>query len=143
MSQAAERTRTAWTRLLGEEGGAIAEVLLNTLAPFQKEIEHHFARERQRHFSGIMALYLEGFNRLRYTGSTLRDQIPMLPRAQARVETPREWDLHEFACACSAAASQQHLDARVKPLSNRPLVEADSLPISFPILCDSARGGIP
>lgn len=139
MTQAVERTGAAWTRLLGEEGAAIAAVLLNTLEPYQKEIEHHFARERQRHFSGIMALYLEGFNRLRYTGSTLRDQIPMLPRAQARVETPREWDLDEFARACSAAASQQHLDARFKALSNRLLVEADTLGIPLQMLGEATE----
>jgi hypothetical protein len=136
MTQAVERTRTAWARLLGEEGAAVAEVLLNTLEPYQKEIEHHFARERQRHFSGIMALYLDSFNRLRYAGSTLRDQIPMMPRVQSRVETPREWDLDEFARACSAAAGQQHLDARLRALSDRLLVEADSLGIPVQMLGD-------
>ena len=136
MAQAVERTRLAWSRLLGEEATATASVLLNTLDPYQKEIEHHFARERQRHFSGIMALYLEGFNRLRYAGSTLRDQIPMMPRVQSRVETPREWDLDEFARACSAAAGQQHLDARLKALSNRLLVEADALGIPLQMLGD-------
>jgi hypothetical protein len=111
-------------------------VLLNTLEPYQKETEHHFARERQRHFSGIMALYLDSFNRLRYAGSTLRDQIPMMPRVQSRVETPKEWDLDEFARACSAAAAQQHLDARLKALSDRLLVEADSLGIAVQMLGD-------
>jgi hypothetical protein len=136
MSQAVERTRSAWSRMLGEEAGATAAVLINTLEPYQKEIEHHFARERQRHFSGIMALYLEGFNRLRYAGSTLRDQIPMVPRAQTRVETPKEWDLDEFARACSAAASQQHLEARIKALTNRLLVEADTLGVPLQMLGD-------
>jgi hypothetical protein len=129
LTQPVERTRAAWSRLVGEEAAGTSHVLLNTLEPYQKEIEHHFARARQRHFTGIMALYLEGFNRLRYAGSTLRDSIPMIPKAQTRVETPREWDLDEFARACSAAASQQHLDSRLKALSNRLVVEADTLGI--------------
>jgi energy-coupling factor transporter ATP-binding protein EcfA2 len=139
MSQAVERTRAAWGRLVEDEAAATAAVLLNTLDPYQKEIEHHFARERQRHFSGIMALYLEGFNRMRYAGSTLRDQIPMLPRASTRVETPREWDLAEFARACSAAAAQQHLDARFKALSNRLLVEADTLGLPLQMLGEATE----
>jgi hypothetical protein len=139
MAQAIERSRLAWTRMLGEEAAATSDVLLNTLEPYQKEIEHHFARQRQRHFSGIMALYLEGFNRLRYAGSTLRDQIPMLPKSTARVETPREWDLDEFARACSATAAQQHLDARQKALGNRLLLEADALGIPLQMLGDATE----
>jgi hypothetical protein len=139
MSTAVERTRAAWSRIVAEEAAATASVLLNTLDPYQKEIEHHFARQRQRHFSGIMAVYLDAFNRMRYAGSTLRDQIPMLPRASTRVETPREWDLDEFARACSAAASQQHLDARFKALSNRLLVEADTLGIPLQMLGDATE----
>jgi hypothetical protein len=139
MSPAVERTRTAWSRILGEEAAATANVLLTTLDPYQKEIEHHFARQRQRHFSGLMALYLEGFNRLRYAGSTLRDQIPMVPRLQTRVETPREWDLDEFARACSSAAAQQHLDSRLKALSNRLLVEADSVGVPLQMLSEATE----
>ena len=139
MTQAIERTRTAWAQIVGEEAASTASVLVNTLEPYQKEIEHHFARERQRHFSGVMALYLEGFNRLRYAGSTLRDSIPMIPKAQTRVETPREWDLDEFARACSAAASQQHLDARLKALSNRLVVEADTLGIPLQMLGEATE----
>jgi hypothetical protein len=134
LTAAIERTRAAWSRLIGEEAAATAAVLLNTLDPYQKEIEHHFTRQRQRHFSGIMALYLEAFNRMRYAGSTLRDQIPMMPKVSTRVETPREWDLDEFARACSAAAAQQHLDARFKALSNRLLVEADAIGIPLQML---------
>jgi energy-coupling factor transporter ATP-binding protein EcfA2 len=139
MNHAVERTRSAWARLLHEEAAATAGVLLNTLEPYQKEIEHHFARQRQRHFSGIMALYLEGFNRLRYAGSTLRDQIPLMPKSSTRVETPKEWDLDEFARACSATAAQQHLEARLKALSNRLLVEADALGVPLQMLGDATE----
>jgi hypothetical protein len=125
LTTAADRTRLAWNRAIDEEAGSAASVLLNTLQPYAKEIEHHFAHERQRHFHGVMALYLQGINRLRYAGSTLRDHIPLAPRSNSPVETPREWDLATFTRACSAAAAEQHLDARMKALANRLLVEAD------------------
>jgi hypothetical protein len=139
LTQAIERTAASWSRLVGAEAAETASVLLNTLDPYQKEIEHHFARQRQRHFSGMMALYLDAFHRLRYAGSTLRDQIPMIPKTQTRVETPREWDLDEFARACSAAAAQQHLDARFKALSNRLVVEADALGLPLQTLSDATE----
>jgi hypothetical protein len=52
------------------------------------------------------------------------------------VETPPTWDLDAFARACSAAAAQQHLDSRLKALSNRLLVEADSLGIPLPLISE-------
>ncbi len=76
LSDAAERIRPAWSRQLSDEAEADASVLLNTLDPYQKEIEHHFSSERQQHFGGLMSWYLQLFNKLRYTGSTLRDQLP-------------------------------------------------------------------
>src|SRR6185369_992281 len=72
LTDASERIRSAWSRQLGDEADAAASVLLNTLDPYQKEIEHHFAAERQKRFSGLMNWYLQAFNKLRYTGSTLR-----------------------------------------------------------------------
>ncbi len=130
---AAERIETAWTRLVGTEAEAVAGVLLNTIEPYQKEVEHHFADERQHKFTGPMAAYLYGLNRIRYLGSTLTSRMPVLKDA-VKVETPPAWDLDAFARACSAAAAQQHLDARIKALSNRLLVEADELGIPLHLL---------
>ncbi|MBI2805068.1 MAG: 50S ribosome-binding GTPase [Planctomycetes bacterium] len=138
LSEPAERIRSAWTRMLGDEAEGAASVLLNTLDPYQKEIEHHFATERQKHFTGLMAWYLHAFNRLRYTGSTLRDQIPFAGRSSA-VRTPQEWDLARFTEACSAAASEQHLQSRLKALTNRLLVEADTLGIPLGLLSEPAE----
>jgi hypothetical protein len=121
----AERTRTTWERLLADEATAGAAILLNTLEPYQKEIEHHFAMDRQGRFRGLMAAYLRFFNRMKYAGSTLRDRIPFLPRTASRVQTPATWDLAQFTRACSSAASDRHLDVRGKALANRLLVEAD------------------
>src|SRR5439155_6661050 len=105
--------------------GATAQVLLDTLEPFQREVEHHFAAERQRHFRGIMGGYLQFFNRMKYAGSQLRDRIPFAPRFGASVAEQTKLDLGEFTRACSAAASERHLDARRKALANRLLLEAD------------------
>src|SRR5215472_17502381 len=71
----AERTRAAWTTPLVEEAAATSDVLLNTLEPYQREIEHHFALEEQRRFHGIMGWYLHLFTRAKYVGSTLRERL--------------------------------------------------------------------
>ena len=134
LTEAGERIRHSWARLLGDEANADAAVLLNTLDPYQKEIEHHFASERQKRFSGIMGWYLQAFNKLRYAGSSLRDQIPFAGRGA--VQTPQEWDLARFTQACSAAASEQHLQSRLKALTNRLLVEADTLGIPLGLLSE-------
>ena len=89
-----------------EEARANAAVLLNTLEPYQKEVEHYFAQERQHLFHGVMSSYLYWFNRLRYVGSTLRDRIPFVPRHSNRVDTPAQWDLAAFTLACSRAAAR-------------------------------------
>jgi hypothetical protein len=135
LTEAAERIRPAWSRQLGDEAEATAGVLLNTLDPYQKEIEHHFSGERQKRFGGLMHWYLQLFNKLRYTGSTLRDQIPFAGRS-APVQAPPEWNLGRFADACSAAASEQHLQSRLKAMTNRLLVEADSLGIALGLLSE-------
>ncbi len=125
LTDVAQRSRESWCRMLADEAAASAAILLNTLEPYQREIEHHFALERQGRFRGLMASYLHVFNRLKYAGSTLRDRIPFLPRSANPVATPAAWDLATFTRACTAAAADRHLDARGKALANRLLVEAD------------------
>jgi hypothetical protein len=123
LGEVAAKTRDVWDKLLREEAVAAAQVLLDTLEPFQREVEHHFAAERQRHFRGIMGGYLQLFNRMKYAGSQLRERIPFGPRVVAARES--SLDLAEFTRACSAAASERHLDARNRALGNRLLLEAD------------------
>lgn len=137
LTAAAERIRGAWSRLLGDEANMDAAVLLNTLDPYRKEIEHHFASERQKHFSNLMGWYLQTFNKLRYTGSSLRDQLPFAGRST--VHTPQEWDLARFTEACSAAASEQHLSSRLKAMTNHLLIEADTLGIPLGLLSEQAE----
>ena len=136
LTAAAERVGPAWSRQLGDEAESAAGILLNTLDPYQREIEHHFSTERQKHFGGLMNWYLQLFNKLRYTGSTLRDQLPFAAARNQRIEMPPEWNLVRFADACSAAASEQHLQSRLKAMTNRLLVEADALGIPLGLLTE-------
>jgi energy-coupling factor transporter ATP-binding protein EcfA2 len=135
LTLAAAHIQAAWARLLGAEAQAVATVLLNTLEPYQREVEHHFAQERQAKFTGVMALYLQGLNRLRFAGSTLSSRVPML-KGPGKTEAAAPLDLNSFARACSAAASEQHLESRLKAMTNRLLVEADSLGIPLHLLSE-------
>ncbi len=136
LKEAADRTRKAWEAPLTEEATATAEVLLNTLEPYQAEIEHHFTVEGQRRYRGLMAGYLRTVNRIQYLGAGVRDRIPFLPRPREAVHTPARWDSTRFARACSDVAANRQLDARGKALANRLLVEADAQGFALKVLAD-------
>jgi hypothetical protein len=125
LTEAAGKTRVAWERIVSDEGHATADVLLNTLEPYQSEIEHHFTVQSQKRFRGLMAGYLHLINRAKYLGTTLRDRLPFLPRPTATVETQSTWDLERFTRACTTVAGERQLDARNRALADRLLVEAD------------------
>jgi hypothetical protein len=124
LTETAERVRAAWEKPLTDDASATTDVLINTIDPFQREIEHHFALEGQRRFYGPMAWYLNLFTRFRYVGSTLRDRLPFVPKSRGEPPPPA-WDLGMFTRACSDGAANRQLDARGKALANRLLVEAD------------------
>ncbi len=126
LGEVANRVRAAWNKPLQEEATAISDILVNSLEPFQREIEHHFALEGQRRFHGLMAWYLHLVTRARYVGSSLRDRIPFVSRSKQQLEAPAAWDLARFTSACADVASNRQLDARAKALVNRLLVEADT-----------------
>jgi hypothetical protein len=132
----AARTRSVWERILTEEAAATVEVLLNTLEPYQREIEQHFALEGQRRFRGPMAGYLHMFTRAKYVSSSLRDRIPFLPKPAQAVDTPPAWNLATFTRSCSSVAGDRHLDARGRALPNRLLVEADRQGFPLSLLTD-------
>ena len=136
LGEAAERTRAAWDHTLDEEAGSVAEVLVNTLEPYQREIEHHFALEGQKRFRNIMAWYLQLFMRFRYMGSSLRDRLPLGTHTRQSSAAPLAWDLSTFTRACSEAAATRALDARNKALVNRLLVEADNQKYPLNVLTD-------
>ena len=125
LAEVAALTRASWDKLLREEARETAAILLNTLEPYQREIEHHFTIESQRRFRGLMAGYLQFFTRVKYAGNSLRDRIPFLPKPIQKIETPAAWDVAAFTRACSKIAGERHLDARGRALANRLLVEAD------------------
>src|SRR5262249_39049933 len=136
LTEVAAKTSGAWMRHINEEATATTDVLLDTLEPFQREIEHHFALEGQRRFRGIMAWYLQLFTRTKYIGSSLTARIPFLPRSSEKVDTPSAWDLAKFTRDCSEAAANRQLDARNKALANRLLVEADQQGFPLSILTE-------
>lgn len=136
LGQGAERTQAAWRQLIQDEAQTQASILLHTLEPYQKEIEHHFALERQRQFHGPMGTYLSLFNKLKYSGSSLRDRLPFIPKLSNPVAAPKEWDLANFTQACSTVASEQHLEARAKAFANRLLVAADGQQFPLALLTD-------
>jgi hypothetical protein len=125
LANAAGQARARWEVILNEEAHVTSDILLATLEPYQREIEHHFTLEGQRRFRGVMGGYLQLFTRIKYVGSSLRDRIPFLPQPSGRVETPRTWNLDSFTRACSTVAADRHLDARGRALANRLLVEAE------------------
>ncbi len=139
VSALAPRVAAAWEKLIHEEAQITTATLVNTLEPYQKEIEHHFAVERQKQFTGVMAFYLRWFNRLRYAGSGLRDKLPFLPRLPNPIRAPKEFDVAAFTDAASQAAFEQNLDARQRALANRLLVEADRQGIPLQLLSDQAE----
>jgi hypothetical protein len=125
LADVAARTQAAWERPLADEASMSADILLSTLDPYQREVEHHFALEGQRRFRGMMAGYLHLLTRLKYLGSTLRERIPLASHLREEKKPELASDLSTFTRACSDVAANRHLDARGKALANRLLVEAD------------------
>jgi hypothetical protein len=143
LSEVAARTRAAWVGPLAEEAAATTGVLLDTLEPYQRDIEHHFALEGQRRFRGLMAGYLRLFTRARYAGSSLRSRVPFLPRRREGEQAAPAWDLAAVTSASSDAAASRLLDSRGKALANRLLVGADAQGFPLDVLTDAveARSG--
>jgi hypothetical protein len=132
----APATASGWSTILAEETTATSEILLNTLEPFQKEIEHFFTLQGQRRFRGVMAAYLHGVTQIRYLGSKLKKGVSILPGAQSQPTTQATptWDLSTFMTACSAVAGDRHLNARCRALPDRLLVEASEQGFPIPLL---------
>jgi hypothetical protein len=132
------RTRAAWEKPIAEEAAATADVLLDSLDPYQREIEHHFALQGQSRFHGLMAAYLHLFTRLRYVGSTLKSRIPLVGGAKA--EEKPTWDLAMLTRACSEVAANRQLDARGRALANRLLLAASDQGFPLNVLAEPVEG---
>jgi energy-coupling factor transporter ATP-binding protein EcfA2 len=134
LTEVAGRVRAAWTRPIAEESTATTDILLDSLDPYQREIEHHFAIQGQSRFHGLMAAYLHLFTRIRYVGSTLKNRIPLVGRSKA--ETTPSWDLTMLTRACSDVAANRQLDARGRALANRLLLTASDQGFPLTSLAD-------
>lgn len=138
LSAVAKKTREAWQGPLEEEARTAAQILLNTLDPYQREIEHHFALEGQKRFRGIMAAYLGFYNRMKYFGSTLSERLPLSSSSSDRsLPSAAAWDLGLFTRACSDAAVTRQMEARGKALIDRLLVQADAQGFPVKLLNDA------
>jgi hypothetical protein len=139
LTAVAGQVRATWTEILAAEAKTDSQVLLNTLEPFQNEIEYHFATQRQRKFKNLMGTYLYWFNRFKYAGSSFRVQIPFLPKLGPTPAAEKEWNLSNFTQACSSAAAEQHLDSRNKALANRLLLAADAQGFPLKLLTEATE----
>jgi energy-coupling factor transporter ATP-binding protein EcfA2 len=136
LREKAANVRAAWSKPLNEDATATADVLVNTLEPYQREIEHHFALEGQRRFRGLMAWYLQTVTRAQYVGSNLRERIPFASLGKSKEQAPAAWSLALFTGATSDIAGSRQLDSRSKALSNRLLVEADGQGFPLSVLSE-------
>jgi energy-coupling factor transporter ATP-binding protein EcfA2 len=119
----AKDVRESWVQILDDDADQSTQILLNSVEPFQRRIEQHFSAEGYKRFRGLMAVYLNVFTKARFVGSTLR--VPLLPKLPQALDTTKSWDLSALSSAWSNAAGEQHLDSRMKALTNRLLVDAD------------------
>jgi hypothetical protein len=128
----ARRAEKVWERSLRDEAREVADILLATLDPHQRDIERHFALEGHRRFRGLMAGFLHLVTRLRYLGTTIKRQAPRPLRLDLAQAADAGWDLAGFSKACTALASDRHLDARGRALPNRLVVlaEEEGFPLS-------------
>jgi energy-coupling factor transporter ATP-binding protein EcfA2 len=137
----AEAARLSWRTHLRQESQDSAVILLDTLDPYQKQIERHFAEERQKHFHGVMGSYLRLFNRFRYGKgiSMPKIKVPVLsslPNMNMPAERTIDFNLATFTKACSLEAGERHLESRHRALANRLLVEGENNGIPVRLLSD-------
>lgn len=143
LTEPAVRVRAAWSKPLSEEAAATADVLVNALEPYRREIEHHFYIEGHRRFRGFMAGYFNLLSRAWYAGSTLRSRIPFFGGGGSsanQAQTPAAWNLAQFTAAVSNVAGNRELDARSKALVNRLLVEAEAAGYPLSLLAEQMDG---
>ncbi len=131
----ADKTRESWRLVLADEARIGAEVLVSTLEPHQKEIEHQFRVRGQSRFRGLMAAYLGVGAKLRNAGSTLRTRVPFVPRIGTTEPVKDvQIDLSTFARDCARSAGERVLDRRTPALVNRLLLDADQRGFPFALL---------
>jgi hypothetical protein len=130
LTAAAAKTRPGWDSLIDREAEDLSAMLLHTLEPQQREIEHHFRLTGQQRFQRLMAGYLGVVTRLQFIGSKLQN-----PLASASNESGTgNFNIDGLTRDVLAAAGKRGLDARIQSLGDRLLVDADGHGFSSELL---------
>ena len=125
LRESAAKVKECWDPLLINEANVQADVLANTIEPFQQEIEHQFAARGQQRFRGLMAAYLRITRKLRYAGSAIRERVSIPGGSTKPNEPSADWDLAGVAHDCAKLAEDRSLTARQDALASKLLIEAD------------------
>lgn len=120
LSAAVAAAQPGWERLIDEEAENLSGMLLHTLEPQQREIEHHFRLTGQQRFQRLMAGYLGAVTRLQFIGSKLQN-----PLSVSGGGNTDNFNIDGLTRDVLAAAGKRGLDARLQAFGNRLLVEAD------------------
>jgi hypothetical protein len=136
LSEAARKARSAWEGTVRGEATANAEILLNTLDPYQQEIENHFSIEGQRRFRWLMWGYMKLFNNAKYIGTSLRDRLSIFPKRGPHVEATSAWDVSHFTRECIRVAGERFLDNRTADLARRLVIHAEESGFPSALLAD-------
>ncbi len=117
----AAETRPSWETLIDSEAEDLSAMLLHTLEPQQREIEHHFRLTGQQRFQRLMAGYLGVVTRLQFIGSKLQN-----PLASGSSESGGgNFNIDGLTRGVLVAAGKRGLDARLQALGDRLVVDAD------------------
>jgi 50S ribosome-binding GTPase len=136
LAVAAKKTESRWEQLIDVEAASMSDVLLHTLEPQQREIEHHFRLTGQQRFQRLMAGYLGIVTRLQYLGSKLHRPLGVGSGDRA----VRPWDIDGLTRDALSAAGRRGLDARVQSFSDRLLVAADGEGFAPELLAPRLKG---
>lgn len=123
LTQAASVTRPAWEQVLGDEAPEFSDLLLNTLEPHQREIEHHFRVSGNQRAQRLMAAYLGCITWIQSAGSKFRNPVKAV--TGSITDGPRTWDLQGLTRECISVAGKRGLDQRQRALGDRLIVAAN------------------
>ncbi|MCS6977345.1 MAG: 50S ribosome-binding GTPase [Gemmatales bacterium] len=134
LADAAAKAQRAWQKIIKDEVGEMADVLLNSLDHHEKDIERYFRDKLYGEFRGPMKVFLE-------LGPTLRSGFRMLTKflPQTRFKSSGATSETEIITDLPALlqdipelrSAEAHVDARWRAMPNKLLVTAEQN--GFPI----------
>ena len=116
-----------WKKLCQDESNQIVQCLLNTIDPYQQEIESHFAMHGQQRFNGLMRWYLQLVSKFQSLRFSLRDKIPFLGIPTKQSEYTGKWDVSDLTSRCSEVAFSRQLEVRSRAVVNKLLIAASQM----------------